>query len=81
VDVHRLLGTLPEVLALSATGRVGTQHARLEHLEQWAAFEKDNFTTVEKAALIEAVTPFMGPATVLAEAIAGYLAAHPEAGR
>ena len=75
VDVHRLLGALPQVLALSATGRVGTQHARLEHLHRWVAFEKDStFTTAEKIAVVEAVVPHMDETTVLADGIAAYLA-------
>lgn len=74
-----MIANLPQVLALSAAGRIGTGFARLEDLHQWAAFEKDrNFTVAEKAALVEAVTPYMGPATVLGDAIAGYRAAHPE---
>jgi len=75
VDVHRLLATLPQVLALSATGRVSGQFARLEHLHQWAAFEEDpHFTTVEKAVLLEAVEPYMDETTLLADGIAAYLA-------
>ena len=81
VDARQVIGTLPPVLALSATGRVATSFARLEHLHQWAALEEDNFTTAEKAALLEAVTPFMDETTLLGDGIAGYQAAHPEAGR
>ena len=78
VDASQVIATLPQVIALSDTGRIGTRFARLEHLHQWAAFEKDsNFTTAEKAALLEAVAPYMGPATALGDGIAGYLAAHP----
>lgn len=79
VDASQVIATLPQVLALSDTGRIGARFAHLEHLHQWAAFEKDsNFTTAEKAALIQAVTPHMGPEDVLTDGIAGYRAAHPE---
>lgn len=78
VDARQVIATLPQVLRLSATERIGTRFARLEHLHQWATFEEDNFTTAEKAALLEAVTAHMGPATVLADGIAGYQAAHPK---
>ena len=82
MDAHQVIATLPEVLALSATGRIGTRHARLEHLEAWLAYEEDpNFTTLAKGMLIESLTPHMDETTLLADGIAGYLAAHPKAGR
>lgn len=42
VDASQVIATLPQVLALSDTGRIGARFAHLEHLHQWAAFEKDS---------------------------------------
>jgi len=78
-DTVSVAESFPQVLATGPALRIAAGAARLEHLHLWLAFEEENiFPTAIKVALIEAISPFMGPTTVLADGIAGWLAARAE---
>jgi hypothetical protein len=80
-EAKGLLKPIAAVLMLDEDRRIGTRHARLEHMEQAIAYGDGRLSGTQVAEMkwqLHLLRPFWGPGVTMEQAVAAYREAHAE---